>query len=159
MPWNVIDKSPSKNPRESLFTHFITYMNGIRQELERLYSELLNYNAANICPILQRCAGGQLWNRGRRVGGKQGGESVRFVITSPESIADAFLAFLDKFGCCRRSDDDVEKRATCDGGSSSIEMLKLSSTTTDRPGQHGRKDGRWVKLSLARSSLPSLHLF
>ena len=47
-------------------------MNGIRQELERLYSELLNYNAANICPILQRCAGGQLWNRGRRVGGKQG---------------------------------------------------------------------------------------
>ena len=77
-------------------------MNGIRQELERLYSELLNYNADNICPILQRCAGGQLWNRGRRVGGKQGGESVRFVITSPESIADAFLAFLDKFGGGRR---------------------------------------------------------
>ena len=120
-------------------------MNGIRQELERLYSELLNYNAANICPILQRCAGGQLWNRGRRVGGKQGGESVRFVITSPESIADAFLAFLDKFGGCRRSDDDeddVEKRATCDGGSSSIEMLKLSPTTTDRPaGMEGRTEG------------------
>ena len=149
MPWNVIDKSPSKNPRESLFTHFITYMNGIRQELERLYSELLNYNADNICPILQRCAGGQLWNRGRRVGGKQGGESVRFVITSPESIADAFLAFLDKFGCCRRSDDDVEKRATCDGGSSSIEMLKLSSTTTDRPaGINGRKVGKIVAGSI-----------
>ena len=55
--------------------------------------------------------------------------------------------------------DDVEKRATCDGGSSSIEMLKLSSTTTDRPGQHGRTEGRWVKLSLARSIVVAVVAF